>query len=883
MHKITIEQLGNLFELIPIAVTITSISDAKTIYVNGAFEKLFVLPGASVIGKTIEELKLISPKNNHFLAQKSNMEGLKSGIEMDMMQANGKLMNLLLSIETININHEKCFLTTFVDISEQKNSEQALKMAHQNLAFQYDEKEKRAAELVIANKELAFQNNEKEKRADELVIANKELAYQNNEKENRADELVIANKELAHQNQEKQNRADENKELEAYTYSLKLASQYSLSLIEASRDPLFTISAKGKITDANQATVNVTGVTREELIGSDFEMYFTEPAKAKAGYQLVFSKGFVKDYPLTIKDHKLTDVLFNGSVYKEAHGNVIGAVVVARDITEQKRVEKELIEAKTAAEKATKIAVEAKTAAQLATKNAEEAVKSKQQFLSNMSHEIRTPMNAIIGFTKVILKTDLTAKQKEYLTAIKLSGDALIVLINDILDLAKVDAGKMIFEKVPFKLNLSIVAMLHLFETKIQEKNLKLITHYDTKIPEVLIGDPVRLHQIILNLVSNAVKFTNKGKITVSADLQAETDEKVRIKFAISDTGIGINDAKIGKIFENFQQATSGTSRIFGGTGLGLAIVKQLVEAQKGSIEVKSEIGKGSTFSFYLEFQKTHMAAVLEPEIVELNTDVKDTKILVVEDMELNQLLMKTLLDDFGFECDLAANGKIAIEKMNEKNYDIILMDLQMPEMNGFEATEYIRQTLKSDIPIIALTADVTTVDVAKCKAVGMNDYISKPVDERLLYSKLIGLIRKPVLIIEQKGMGNQKTEIVKYVDMTYLLKLTKSNPKLIEEMIQAYLKQTPPLLITMKQSFLDKDWGLLKATVHKMTPSFAIMGINPKITEIAIRVQEFSSMLELSDELNDLVLEIEKVATQSIIELKIELNNLYNSQSEKR
>lgn len=210
-------------------------------------------------------------------------------------------------------------------------------------------------------------------------------------------------------------------------------------------------------------------------------------------------------------------------------------------------------------------------------------------------------------------------------------------------------------------------------------------------------------------------------------------------------------------------------------------------------------------------------------------------------------------------------------------------MDLQMPEMNGFEATEYIRQTMKSDIPIIALTADVTTVDVAKCKAVGMNDYISKPVDERLLYSKLIGLIRKPVLIIEQKGMGNQKTEIVKYVDMTYLLKLTKSNPKLIEEMIQAYLKQTPPLLITMKQSFLDKDWGLLKATVHKMTPSFAIMGINPKITEIAIRIQEFSSMLELSDELNDLVLEIEKVATQSIIELKIELNNLYNSQSEKR
>jgi len=379
----------------------------------------------------------------------------------------------------------------------------------------------------------------------------------------------------------------------------KLLSKYSLSLIEASLDPLVTISTEGKITDMNQATVNITGITREKLTGTDFFDYFTEPQKAREVYQEVFAKGSVADSPLTLrhKDGKLTDVLFNGSVYKDDRGNVLGVVIVARDVTDQKIIATELTEAKVFAELATGIAEEAKSKAESATRTAEDAVKAKQQFLSNMSHEIRTPMNAIIGFTKVVLKTNLSAKQKEYLTAIKMSGDALIVLINDILDLAKVDAGKMTFEQTPFKMALSISTMLHLFETKIQEKNLMLIKTYDNNIPEVLVGDPVRLHQIILNLVSNAVKFTTKGKITVSVHLLKEDEEKATIEFSVTDTGIGIAESKLDKIFETFRQATSGTSRLYGGTGLGLAIVKQLVEPQGGSVSVKSKIDEGSTFS----------------------------------------------------------------------------------------------------------------------------------------------------------------------------------------------------------------------------------------------------------------------------------------------
>ncbi len=651
-------------------------------------------------------------------------------------------------------------------------------------------------------------------------------------------------------------------------------SQYARSLIEASLDPLVTINTQGKIMDMNEAMANITGLSREKLTGTDFLDYFTEPQKAREVYQEVFAKESVADSPLTLrhKDGKLTDVLFNGSIYKDNQGTVMGVVIVARDVTEQKRIAGELTEAIVFAELATGIAEEAKVKAESARRIAEDAVKAKQQFLSNMSHEIRTPMNAIIGFTKVVLKTDLTAKQKEYLNAIKTSGDALIVLINDILDLAKVDAGKMVFEQTPFKMALSISAMLHLFEPKIQEKNLQLIKEYDERIPKVLLGDPVRLHQIILNLVSNAVKFTKQGKITVSVCLLEEDDEKVKIEFVVTDTGIGIGEDKMPSIFENFQQATSETSRIFGGTGLGLAIVKQLVEAQGGKIHVNSTIEKGSDFRFHLAFNKTNAEA--EAEAIEEQADnvIKNVKVLVVEDIALNQLLMRTLLDDFGFECDIAPNGKIAIEKLQTKTYDIILMDLQMPEMNGFEATEHIRKKMNLKIPIIALTADVTTADLAKCKAVGMDDYISKPVDERLLQSKIILYLTR-VTVGKQQDLQGKGT--AKYTDLTYLTKRTKSDHDLMIEMISLYLGQTTPLRKEMMDSFDAKDWKTLQSVAHKMIPSFSIVGIDAKYADMARQLQEHTKTGERQTDIQELVLALEHVLSTACQELEIELTLL--------
>jgi len=376
-------------------------------------------------------------------------------------------------------------------------------------------------------------------------------------------------------------------------------------------------------------------------------------------------------------------------------------------------------------------------------------------------------------------------------------------------------------------------------------------------------------------LLSNAVKFTAKGKIYVSIRLLSNNTDNAEVLFSIKDTGIGIPDEKMVKIFENFQQASSGTSRLYGGTGLGLAIVKQLVESQGGTIQVASKVNEGSTFSFTLRFQKTDEETSEEIIDEKLDDEIKNLKVLVVEDIPLNQLLMKTLLDDFGFERDIADNGKIAIEKLKTKDFDIILMDLQMPEMNGFEATDYIRNVMHSNIPIIALTADVTTVDLAKCKAVGMNDYIAKPVDERILYSKIIGLIKKTA-VVDNRGKKEKvvsEEKVIRCTDLGYLNTRTKSNPALMMEMISLYLEQTPMLICVMKKSMEEKDWNSLHSAVHKMIPSFAIMGINADFENMARKVQEYAGAMQQSDVIQEMVLQLGNICNQACKELQEEYN----------
>ncbi len=520
--------------------------------------------------------------------------------------------------------------------------------------------------------------------------------------------------------------------------SKKLASEYSLSLIEASLDPLVTISSKGKITGMNEATVNITGITREKLIGSDFLNYFTEPQMARDIYKEIFAKGFVIDSPLTIrhKNGKLTDVLFNGSVYKDDNGIVLGVVVVARDITEQKLFENELIEAKSKAEKA--------------TKKAEESNQLKESFLANMSHEIRTPMNAIIGFSDILNKRKLGVEEKEFVTIIKSAGENLLKIINDILDISKIEAGMMTFDEDNFSVKESFKTLNDMLLGRAKEKNLELVFTCNENVPETILGDQTRLSQIIINLVGNAIKFTNKGSVQVNVKLSKMDEKTAFLEFSIIDTGIGITKNKLATIFERFQQAESHTTRKYGGTGIGLSIAKLLIELQGGKLSVKSKVNEGSVFTFSIPYK-------LSTEIQEAVQEIENTydlkelgklNILLVEDNQLNVMLVKSLFSENNLKLQSAENGKVCIELLKEKkgstglahHFDIILMDMEMPEMNGYETVNIIRNELKNNIPIIAMTANAMAGEREKCLDLGMNDYISKPIHETSLFEKIYSL-----------------------------------------------------------------------------------------------------------------------------------------------
>ncbi len=581
-----------------------------------------------------------------------------------------------------------------------------------------------AKELEQTREDMRSITEDMEASNEELQSSNEEMQSLNEELETSTEELQSTNEELIIVNHELIDKQEQ----------LNAARIYSESIVCTIREPLIVLDKNLRIKTANDSFYNKFNAVKEETDGKLFyeiqNQLWNNHAVKSLLEKILPNKVRMTDYEISLKLplNGIRILLMNALkiVTEKADEHLI--LLSIEDITEQELIKTELTKERNKAQEATQIA--------------EEALKAKQQFLSNMSHEIRTPMNSILGFTNVLLKTNFNPEQTEYLQAIKTSGEVLVSLINDILDLAKVDSGKMNFEQLPFNLHSAIRSIFLLFELKIQEKGIKFIKDLDTSIPEILLGDSLRLRQILMNLTSNALKYTDKGTISINIHLLEENEETVTVNFAISDTGIGIAKEHLEDIFERFQQATTQTSKLFGGTGLGLSIVKHLVEQQGGTIQVKSKVNEGSTFSVKMIFQKTNDVIKSEPQSKESITEIKNINVLVAEDMALNQLLIRAILEDLGFECDIAADGKIAIEKLQAKSYDIILMDLQMPEMNGYEATEVIRRNLKSTIPIIALTADVVNINVEKCNARGINDYIAKPIDEKLLYKKIVGLLK---------------------------------------------------------------------------------------------------------------------------------------------
>ncbi|HWZ23522.1 MAG TPA: CheR family methyltransferase, partial [Cytophagaceae bacterium] len=705
-------------------------------------------------------------------AIKTKQSVLKTGIEMNRDKVGAAIRIVNIEVTPLRVEGEEELLVIVFKGQQQTDLDKPISNGKNNSVAKDRRIKKLEEEIAASRYDMASITQDQEAANEELQSANEEIVSSNEELQSLNEELETSKEEVESTNEE---LITTNQELQARIQQVEELYNYYETILSTIHEPMLILDKDFRIRSANKAFCKIFHVTEDESVGiSLYKLGHNQwniPRLRELLEDIVPKNNHFHDFEVELSFPvigKKTMLLNAHRIIQQIQKEEL-IVLTISDITDIKRLaielqvkEKKVLEVQLEVEKkalkkieeSNNALIEAKSNAELKTQIAEDAVKAKQQFLSNMSHEIRTPMNAIIGFTNVVLKTTLDDTQKEYINAIKVSGDALVILINDILDLAKVNAGKMTFERTPFNLFVSMSSMLHLFEPKIDEKNLKLVTEYDSSIPAILIGDPLRLRQIILNLVSNAVKFTDEGKLTISVRKLKEDAKKITIEFKFKDTGIGIAKNKLGQIFNSFEQATRETSSSYGGSGLGLAIVKQLVELQGGTIDVNSEEGKGSTFGFVLRFEKIDPKKEMKkgiklnpvkndliPEII-----AKNVKILVVEDVQLNQLLIKIILLEFGFEFDIVSNGKLAIENLTKNKYDIILMDLQMPEMNGFEATAYIRKKLNSKIPIIALTADVTGMDVEKCLTVGMNDYISKPIDEKLLYSKIIKYVNKPRL-----------------------------------------------------------------------------------------------------------------------------------------
>ncbi|MCX6244852.1 MAG: tetratricopeptide repeat protein [Bacteroidetes bacterium] len=466
---------------------------------------------------------------------------------------------------------------------------------------------------------------------------------------------------------------------------------------------------------------------------------------------------------------------------------------------------------------------------------AEQSERFKQQFLANMSHEIRTPMNAVMGMTNLLIDKNPRADQQHYLEGIRKSSDILLHIINDILDLSKIESGKMELEKIDFSLRQTFEQVIETLHHKADEKGLHLLSDIDNRIPDVLTGDPVRLNQIILNLAGNAIKFTEKGSVHIKGILASGDPSSVmNIRFMVIDTGIGIPEDKLETVFESFRQANASDTRKYGGTGLGLSISRQLVELHGGEIKIESEEGAGTTFSFALDFT-TGSAERLQQINAQANLDgriLNGLKILIADDNEYNRIVAcDTLKSKADVAIETASNGHEAIELLRLHDFDLVLMDVQMPEMNGFEATRFIRANLpspKKDIPVIALTASVLRTDLDKCRQAGMNSYIPKPFNASQLIRGIAEVMDIKIRTLENTGEVKEKgpSEKGRVTDMSYLKTFCEGDGEKMKKYIAMFLQSAPVLSEKVNAALAAADFITVADQLHGFKTKFIMMGM---------------------------------------------------------
>jgi PAS domain S-box-containing protein len=632
------------------------------------------------------------------------------------------------------------------------------------------------------------------------------------------------------------------------------------AVVEDGADIIFIVDYKGGILYHNTSVKETLGYDEDQLVGKNF-FEFIE-ADALRDVKLNFEASTRKSYNDNIEflflsaDGSYRYLEFNSINLKHKEG-FEGLILDCRDISQRKKDAEELLRAQ----------------------------KAKEMFLANMSHEIRTPINGIAGMATLLFEAGNEDDRVKYLKAIKNSIENLKVIINDILDLSVIESGKLRFEKIGFNIKYQFESVNDTFGHQAQEKGIGLSYHLDPELDLVLLGDPVRLNQILINLISNAIKFTHAGEIKVHAQLKKAENNIYEVEFSVKDTGVGIPKDKIKSIFESFTQADTSVTRRYGGTGLGLTITRQLVELQNGTIFVESHENKGSTFTFTIPYEKGSEEHLIflsreseqSTRMMDHSHELKGVRVLLVEDHEVNRLYASSVLTKWQCKVDIAENGLNALELLKTKEYDLVLMDIQMPIMDGYEATHYIREKMeepKRSVPIIALTANAIKGDNEKCLEAGMDDYLPKPfLPEDLFHLLLKYVLKQPIdaasVASTPAQMGSKEAELT---DMDFLRKVCHNDEQFIKEMITTFIANTPAAINEMQNNLDHKNWLQIGHTAHKLKPSIDFMGVKvlkPLIVEIEKNSMEGTHLNELPTLINTFA----NIANKVLKELSVRLN----------
>ncbi|MEP6746509.1 MAG: ATP-binding protein [Bacteroidota bacterium] len=586
-----------------------------------------------------------------------------------------------------------------------------------------------------------------------------------------------------------------------------ITANMRLGLLEVDNDEIITF--------ANQSFCDMSGYLLEELLGKTASDLFAKDDQAEILQQKndLRKQGHSDAYEISL--HNKTGEpkwwLISGAPHYNDKGELIGSIGIHLDITKQKKLELDLMEAKLQAEK---------------------SAQAKEIFLANMSHEIRTPMNAIMGMSHQLNKTTLNSRQTIFLDAIHNSAEHLLVIINDILDISKIEAGKLNLEHIGFNINSMVKSALQVMQHKAEEKGLILDATIDDDINKVLIGDPYRFKQVLLNMLSNSIKFTEKGAVRIACKLQGKTEESQIIQVTITDTGIGMDQAYISQLFTKFSQEDNSVARKYGGTGLGMSISKKLIELMDGTIDVTSKKNHGTSITFTLPFIKGNECDMPEKEEINFDSSIlKGSRILLVEDNEMNRLVATTVLEHYGVDFKEAINGEEAVNILTKEKFDLILMDVQMPVMNGITATHIIREQVSKTIPIIALTANAIKGESDKCIAAGMNAYISKPFEEAVLVRTISSLLGGEIKM-EAAQKDNQRIEESLF-DLEDLRKLSRGDEVFVSKIICMFIKTAPASVTEMKDALNRNDFEKVKSVAHGLKPTIDTLGIASMKTRI--------------------------------------------------